>query len=371
MAERQTYDDALERLADSFGFRFNRSLFDIFNTREEIAARKLAELKTFATAQAAARSEEARRALMGDAPALNEGTTGASPTTDPAGAAADLQRELRNEELQRAAADPRLQAYRPMQTLKEAGIDPAAAELARLRGAQADVLEARRDAILEVAGQAEDPLLKADILSGKTTFKGQRVKVKGKDGQWRYYDATPNLAGGYDYQLATDELGDPLTAPELGGGRGGGGDRPTALQKNVAFVARQLWPGDPEAERKATVLLTQLKGKSDEEAWAELVRHVSTMSFGRYSRDKQRLYEKTLELWRVARPGKPSPPPPEEPLAPAAAGTPAPAAPGAPAAPAAPAIAPPPAAPAAAEPTAVNRATGQRLVFRNGRWQPL
>lgn len=46
----------------------------------------------------------ALKGLFGGSPDLADGTTGASPTDDPAGAEADLQKQLQNEQQQRARA---------------------------------------------------------------------------------------------------------------------------------------------------------------------------------------------------------------------------------------------------------------------------
>ena len=116
-----------------------------------------------------------------------------------------------------------------------------------------------------------------------------------------YYDATPNLAGGYDYTAATDKGGAPLQVPISAG------DRPTALQKNAAFIARALFAGDADAEQKAVTMLTQLKGKSPSDAWAVLVQHVTRLDYGTYVSDPKALYDKTAEIWRVSRPGEPIP----------------------------------------------------------------
>ncbi len=363
----------LDRAAEAYGFKFRNKLGDpIFGPDYRD---RLKQLEAVTKAAALLRQAEARKELLGgvalagtDATPeeraafvpgrgvqtpLAEPTAGlAEGTVDPA-LAGELAGELRAEELNRTAARnaPALATVQQQLRLKDAGFDLNNLALARLHGAQADTADLRRQAVERIANDPNaDPLLVADLAQGKPMFKPQRVKVRHTDGREVYYDATPRLAGGYDYTPAVDAAGQPLRVPASASG-----DRPTALQKNAAFIASTMFAGDEDGELKAVEMLTRLKAKSPTEAWAALTKEVSKMNYGRYARDPQRLYEKTAELWRVSRPMEPLP---------VAAPGPAPA-------PTAPAGGAKPSAPVVNEPTAVNRQTGERLVFRNGQWQPL
>lgn len=316
--------NVLDRAAEAYGFTFRRKLGDpVFGPDY---ADRLQQLKAVAQAAALLRSAEARKELLGgialagtDAtPAERAAFTpgkpftapGAEPTPGlPAGTvdpalASELAGELRAEEMNRTATRnaPTLAHVQQQLRLKDAGFDLNNLALARLHGAQADTADLRRQAVTRIANDPNaDPLLVADLAQGKPMFKPQRVKVRHTDGREVYYDAIPRLAGGYDYTPAVDAAGQPLRVPASAT------DRPTALQKNAAFLASTLYAGDPEAEQKAVTLLTQLKGKSPAEAWAALTRDVAKMNYGRYARDPQKLHEKTAELWRVARPMEPIP----------------------------------------------------------------
>ena len=336
----QDLNEALDALAAQAGFRYTPSLLDAITPASGMVVRKAAELKQFLEARKLAAGEQAKSDLLSGAaltganatpselaafkpglpfdrsvrpeptPGLPEGTP------DPA-LEADLQTQLRDEELNRAATKnaPALESMRRSLALHNAGLNEAAIAQARvsgqherLYGATADIAVARRDALTNILNDpALDPMLKNEIAQNKISFKSQRVKVQHKDGTVGYYDATPNLSGGYDYAQATDENGDPISAPV--------GDRSTALQKNAAFLARVLYGNEPDAEQKAVTMLTQLKTKSPRDAWASLTMAVSKLGFGKYERDPQKLHDKTVEMWRVARPGEPIPT--EAPMAPA------------------------------------------------------
>jgi len=322
-----SFDERLAELARKLGFNFEAAPLDVIRPPERIAERKAAELKLFLTARAAAAQQDARGQLLGEtafagaAPTPQEtaaykpgqpfaAQTRAVPTPGPEGTVdpgleAELQSELRAEELDRAAGRnaPAIAKAQRQLLMKDAGFDLANVALARLREAHAGMAETRGTALGDILGNPDlDPLLGADIAQNKAVFKPQRVKVKRRDGKEVYYDVTPNLAGGHDYQPALDESGEPLQVPTSAAG-----NAPTALQKNTRFLAGALFAGDPDAVEKAATLLTQLKGKSPGDAWESLVREVSKMNFGRYARDPQRLYQKTAEIWRVARPNEPLP----------------------------------------------------------------
>lgn len=293
-----------------------------------------------------------------------DGTTGASPTEDMAGATADLQAQLRNEELQRAAQRnrPAVTQFRTSLALQDAGVNENNVAQARVRAAQAADQEARNTVTGDVLANPEaNPLLKIDIAQKRPVFSPKLVKVRRQDGTEIYMHETPTLSGQPTYGPALDEDGQPLRVPPSASAAG---PAPTALQKNAAFLARVMFAEDPDADKKAVAMLTSLKGKAPAEAWDSLTREVSRMSFGRYAKDPQRLYEKTAEIWRVARPME---------MIPAEAPAGQPPAPNAAAAPTASTAVRPSQAPKPAptnEPTAVNPQTGERLVFRNGRWQP-
>lgn len=288
------------------------------------------------------------------------GTTGASPTADPAGAVADLQAEMRNEELQRAAdqSAPDVAGMRRNLAFKDAGLDENNLATARYHGALAAEQESRRKVIEEaLSAPNANPLLRVDIANKKDVFKPTLVKVRQANGKDVYMNQTPTLGGTYTFEPALDDAGNPLQAAPSATAAGGG---PTSLQKDAAFMSRVL--GIPLAD--AVQQLRTLKGKAPEEAWAATVRQVAQMSYGRYARDPKKLYEKSSEIWQVARPGESVPE-----LDPTVFG--AIAAQAGATAPAAPAPSKAPVTAAGLEPTAINPKTGQRLVYRNGQWQPV
>lgn len=344
-------DAKLDELARQFGFTFGRRPLDQLRGPKMIADRKLTELALFLKLDEAAKQQAARAELLGGAafegaqPTPEEmaafrpgrpvsGLLGARPTpgvpegtVDPA-LAAELQSELRAEELNRAAERnaPAVGKLQQQLLTKDAGFDLNNLALSRLHQAQAGGAELRRGALAKLLENPDiDPLLAADVAQNKDVFKPQRVKVKHRDGREVYYDARPTLAGGYTYSPALDEAGAPLQVPITASA-----SAPTALQKNAQFVARVLFAGDADAERKSVELLTRLKGKASTDAWSDLTREVARMQYGRYARDPQRLYEKTAEIWRVARPGEPIPTePPPAAAPPPTGGAPAPSEPGA------------------------------------------
>lgn len=331
-----TTDEELDRLAAKVGFQFKAGWDDFLYTDAEKATKKANALFQFIDVKKRADTGDARAQLLGGtafagANATPEEISAFKPgrpldrstrpdptpglpegTVDPA-LEADLQTQLRDEELNRAGTKnaPQVEAINRSLLMHDAGLNEAAIAQARatgqherLYGAQADITTARRDALQNVLADPNlDPLLKNEIAQNKISFKSQRVKVQRKDGTVGYYDSTPNLSGGYDYTAAVDEAGNPLTAPA----GVGAGDRPTALQKNAAFIARVLFADDPDAEQKAVTMLTQLKGKSPRDAWAVLTQFVAKLDYGTYATNPEDLHNKTAELWRVSRPGEPIP----------------------------------------------------------------
>jgi len=334
------FDERLDELARQMGFTFQASPLDVIRGPKQIADRKAAELKLFLQARAAAAQQDARGRLLGETAFAGAGPTAqetaaykpgqpfeaqyrAVPTPGPEGEvdpglAAEMQSEMRAEELNRVAGRnaPATANLQRRLSLKDAGFDLNNVALARLHDAQAGMAETRAAALGDILGNPDlHPLLGTDIAQNKPVFKPQRVKVKRRDGKEVYYDATPNLAGGQDYSPAMDDNGEPLQAPVSTSGSGNA----TALQKNTRFLAGAMFSGDPDAVEKAATLLTQLKGKSAKDAWDSLVREVAKMNLGRYGKNPERLYQKTAEIWRVARPGEPLPM--EAPLPPAAVAT--------------------------------------------------
>lgn len=384
----------IDSMARSLGFEFSQNPLDFARPAGDIADRKLKELQLFLATKKAADAKTAQDQLLSGAAlagtnatpselaAFKPGLPSVLDASFPAGSVPSAPPDTGNppvitpsatpaaqrlDVLDAAAAKnaPDVEAVRRSQALNDAGLNEAqiaqarvSAQHERLYGAAADVAVARRDTLNNLLNDPNlDPMLKNEIAQNKISFKSQRVKVQHKDGTVGYYDATPNLSGGYDYAQATDENGNPLAAPA------GASDHATSLQKNAAFVARVLYANDPDAEGKAVTMLTNLKTKSPADAWASLVREVSKMNYGRYSRDPQMMHDKTAELWRVSRPGEPLPA--EAPPAPAAPqlGQAAPA----PATSPVPETLPPPVAGRLKEGTITTFGNGQQWTLRNGR----
>lgn len=247
-----------------------------------------------------------------------EGVAGASITEDPTGAIADLQQELRNEELQRAAERnaPAVARLQQQLALKDAGYDPSALALADQRLAQTDTIRTRGNALKSVLEDPGlDPLLATDIANDNTVSTPQRVKVRRRDGAEVYMDARRTLSGGWTYSPAEDTTGAALrvppsaTASEL-----------TSEQRNIqnrARIIKRNNPGmtDEEAENEAYRSVTSLKGKETDDAWESIVRETAKASYGRYARDPRRLYDESRKRWIVARPGEEPPAFNEEALA--------------------------------------------------------
>lgn len=319
----------LDRLAKSFGFEFSTNPLDFARPPGMIAERKLEELKLFLEMRKAAAAVQARQDLLGQAalgdiaptteeikafrpgrPSVLDLSMPASATPPATDAPAPVLTPSETPEGQRFSQiedairrnAPAVAAAQRSLALHDAGLDESKIASGRLRGGQADEQDYRFQAVKEIADNPDiAPLLRADLVQKKAMLKPQLVKTSMKDGTAIYQHRTPNLSGGYDYTPALDENGAPLTVPAAAG------DRPTALQKNAAFLARVLFAGEPEAEQKAVTMLTQLKGKAPIDAWAALTSEVAKMSYGRFARDPQKLHEKTAEIWRVARPLEPIP----------------------------------------------------------------
>ena len=325
-------NDSLDQLASSFGFQFQKYPLDFLRSPTDVAQRKLEELKLYGALRALQARREAlgQTALAGTNPTPEEiksyqpgqpsvldlsapvsatpPATGnpsiVNPSDTPAG-----QRLAQLEDAIRTNA-PAVANLQRTFALHDAGVDEYRIAAARALGARADlygnqaaIAGQRREAVQNVLDNPDlDPLLAAQVAQGKTVLHPQRVKVQHRDGSVGYYDATPNMSGGFDYTPAMDENGQALSAPQTTAN-----NAPTALQKNAAFVARVMFNGEPDADKKAVDLLTRLKAKGPADAWAALTQSVAKMNYGRYARDPQMLYNKTAEMWRVARPMEPIP----------------------------------------------------------------
>lgn len=237
-------------------------------------------------------------------------TPGLEGVPDPA-LAADLQTELRNEEMARVIKQnaPAVTALRQSQALADAGINENALAQTRLTNIQADDQDARGRVVRDAIDNPDThPLLRLDIAQKNSTFKPQLVKVRRRDGTEVYMNQTPTLSGESVFTPAVNEDDEPLQLPQKAVGAGKAkGAAPTALQKNAGYVAKLLFPGDPDGESKAVEQLMRLKAKNPQEAWSSVVSKASTLNYGRYARDPQQLYAKSAELWRVMRPGEPVP----------------------------------------------------------------
>ncbi len=327
-------DPTAGQLAQSFGFRPATYPLDFLRGPNTIAERKLEELKFFLEARKAALAEQARRETLGQAalaganptpeelasfkpglPSVLDLSTPASATPPATGNPPILvpsatPEAQRLDVLDTAAAKnaPAVEAVRRSLALHDVGINEAQnanaqyiIAHARATGSTTDEAQARFDYVQKQLNNPDlNPLLGLDIAQKKSVFKPQRV-IQRRGGIDYYMDATPNLSGGTDYTPALDQAGQPLQAPA---GKPLAGDRPTALQKNAAFISRVLFAGDPDAEEKAVTLLTQLKGKSPRDAWAALTQFVARLDYGTYAANPDDLYNKTAELWRVSRPGE-------------------------------------------------------------------
>lgn len=174
-------------------------------------------------------------------------------------------------------------------------------ELTRLRGAKATDQEFRNKAIQSFVDDPEaDPLTAATIANKGTTFKPQRIKVRRKDGQEVYMDATPQLNGGYSYTPANDAEGTQLVVPPSP-------SETSPIEKDAELFERVLGMEKKSATRLSLSLRQHLKTAKPDEAWSKLVSEISKMQFNRYANNPERLYEKAAEIWQVKFPGRPIP----------------------------------------------------------------
>lgn len=175
----------------------------------------------------------------------------------------------------------------------------AITSLARDRRANAQEQELRNNALQGILENPEiDPLTQATVANKASTFKPQRVKVKRRDGQTVYMDATPQINGGFKYTPANDAQGAPLQVPPTSTG---------AIEKDAELFSRVLGMDTKKATRLALSLRQHLKTAAPDEAWAKLVSEVSRMQFNRYAKDPKRLYDKVAEIWSVKFPNRPIP----------------------------------------------------------------
>jgi len=325
--------EALVKANTPEGFKFTKAPLDILRgptslLRREFLELKLAKVKEAQNARAMA---VAATALQGTNPGKEElaafdpstatpfpsmlGTTGASPTTDPMGAEADLQAELRNEELNRAseqnagAAEALAQRFR----LKNAGINPNDIALDRKRNAEGSAAELRLGALRAVLSREDiDPMVAADVANRKAVSAPRRVKVRRRDGTEVYYNETRTPGGQLVYTPAADKQGRALRVPASSSG-----DRRTNLQKDTQFIMKVM----DINEKDALKMKLALKTKSPKEAWVQLVKETTKLSYGRYARDPAKLREKAAEIWEVQRPGEPIPGDVSSPATPASAGS--------------------------------------------------
>lgn len=293
------------------------------------------------------------------------GVTGNNPE-------ADLQAELRNEELNRAAEDnsPEVRAMRMALLMNDLGLDPSKfsdsrmtdtrreALLAALEELDAeqranaanklDVSSTRSDggrlynrfggaefldiapdvrALADKRGAEEDaaaalaaerrastadtnlrlqalegvlpelsPLQTADAANKNTLNKrGERVKVRQKDGTERFYEAIPQPGGTFRYVPIEDDAGAPIESePSPGEG--------TALAKDTQLISELL----DIPPNEAIMFKLQTGRKPPTEAWSDLIGRLVSKSYG-VTPKPEKLREEAAKIWKVMRPGVPIP----------------------------------------------------------------
>lgn len=178
--------------------------------------------------------------------------------------------------------------------LDEAG---AARALTGERMARTRDIDMRTDALQDVlADESLSPTMAADVVNKRTVNKPQRVKVRRADGREEYFDATPNLSGGFDYSPVTDASGERILS------EGSTSDSDTALQKDTRFIAETL----DVSPNEAILMKLQSRSKAPRDAWSDLVaRMISSNRI--YARDPDRLQADAEKIWHVLRPGEPVP----------------------------------------------------------------
>jgi hypothetical protein len=342
----------LDRFAAQVGFRYTPDPLDFIQPSTAIATNKAHQLKLYLDARKAAAGEQARGDLLSGTalagtgatppeisafrpglPSVLDLSTPASATPPATGnppviVPSQTPGAQRLDLFDAAAAKnaPAVEEIRRSLALHDTGLDEAKIAQARaygqherLTGAQADLAGARRDVLTNVLNDPTlDPLLGADIGNDKAVFKKERVKVKRRDGTEGYYDATPNLSGGYDYAPALDKTGHSLRVPESEG----------RVPGNVKYLASIWYPDDPDGIKKTADRLNSRKELSRDAAWAQTTRDTIKRLGRAASQDPQKVYDATLRDWRLMFPGVPPqasrPETPALPSAPAAAPPPAP-----------------------------------------------
>lgn len=165
--------------------------------------------------------------------------------------------------------------------------------LADYNRARAGGEQFRNQVIEDILSEPNNPLVAADIVNKRAVAKPQRVKVNRRDGSQVYYDAVPNIQGGFDYSPAGTAPGDPLVSEP-------GGDDGTALQQDTRFIADTL--GIPA--NQALLWKLQAVRKAPQEAWADLISRLTT---ARKYDPPEKIRERAEQLWAIARPGEPVP----------------------------------------------------------------
>lgn len=151
----------------------------------------------------------------------------------------------------------------------------------------------RNQVIEDILSEPNNPLVAADIVNKRTVAKPQRVKVNRRDGTQVYYDARPNLQGGFDYSLAGTAPGEPIVSAA-------GGDDGTPLQRDTAFIAQTL----NIPPNQALLWKLQTGRKNPGEAWADLINRLTT---SRKYDPPEKIRERAEQLWAIARPNEPVP----------------------------------------------------------------
>ena len=134
-------------------------------------------------------------------------------------------------------------------------------------------------------------LMKVDAINDKQLFKPERVKVEGADGKETYFDAVPNLSGGFDYTPAKDSSNQPLKiAPS---------SSETSLAKNIQLMKNYGYSGG-----EALQILTSTRRKTSSQLWEEFVKQASSSPSTGYGANKGKVQTVATELFQIARPGE-------------------------------------------------------------------
>lgn len=261
---------------------------------------------------------------------------------------------------------PRDEARLPL-ALTDAGYKPEDLALARTRQLQGDEVAMRTRAVANVLTDPDaDPLIAADVAnSRKVSDDGQLVKVRDPAGDRYFRQRRRGVTDEFDYEPVTDDQQQPLRIP-----REVSPVSETSEERNIRNRARILRRSNPkltpeqaeeEAYRSVTTLKVAAPDAQSMKDWALASRQAAaSMDYGAWARKPDEFRRRTEQYWRNIRGDEQ--PPITDPIVPASA-DPA----GAPPAGRAPAA---PTATPAKYPTAVNPQTKQRLIFKDGQWQP-